>query len=131
MTNHLARIISAIKEFDAHDSILDHDRLEVKIPSGFFRFDSTTQHPSKAWDSVDVRMSYSHKVLQFSVELAEQSQSPSVTITANPRRKSGERELYGVKESIRLSIKDARMLLAFLQRYCCCFDFFITTKLLR
>ena len=50
MTTHLATIISAIKEFDARDFILDHARLEVKIPSGFFRFDETTQHPNKEWD---------------------------------------------------------------------------------
>ena len=131
MTTHLATIISAIKEFDARDSILDHDRLEVKIPSGFFRFDETTQHPNKEWDPVDVRISYMHKVLQFSVDLTKKSQAPSVTIVVDPQGKSDERQSYRVEESICLSIKDARRLLTFLQRYCCCFNFFITTKLLK
>jgi len=131
MTKDLARIISAIKEFDAYDSIMDHDRLDVEIPTRFFRFDTTTQHPTMKWDSVDVRLSYAHKVLQFSILLVEKSQNPAFTIVALPRSKRSRRDLYRVKEATHLSIRDAKRLLIFLQDYFCGFDFFITTKLLK
>jgi hypothetical protein len=75
-----------------------------------------------------VRMGYTHKVLEFSIRLAERSQVPAFTIVASPRRRGDGRDAYLVKESVGLSIRDARRMLIFLQRYFCCFNFSLRTK---
>jgi hypothetical protein len=77
-----------------------------------------------------VRMSYTHKVLEFSIQLTERSQVPAFSIVASEQSTNDGRDAYLVKENIALSIRDARRMLFFLQRYFCCFNFSLRTRLL-
>lgn len=131
MNENLERITQAIAAFDAHDSLLDHAKLELALPSGFLRYATTDQVPDMHWDSVDVLMQYDHKELQFSVNLCEASVVPSFTIMQRSAQITRDVFKYTVAEEVWLSLPDARDLLRYLQDYFRCFAFRISTKLLR
>ncbi len=131
MNEHLERITQAIEAFDAYDSVLFHAELELALPSGFLRYTTTNQVPDMHWDPVDVRMGYNHKKLRFSVKLREVSHVPSFTIVPCHAAITGEMPAYTVTDEIWLSLQDAKELLIYLQNYFRCFDFGISTKLLR
>lgn len=129
MTKDLGRIITAIRDFDTYESILHHDQVDIRIPSGFHRYDRVTQTPGEPWDSVDVSLTYYHRELIFSINLTERSQTPTFTI-AEYRRRAEECVIeYRVAEPVNLSIRDVKRFLIFLQKYFRCFHFSISTKL--
>jgi hypothetical protein len=129
MIDNLGKIVAAIRDFDAHESILFHDQLEISLPSGFYRYDKVTSNPDKRWESIDVKLIYYHRESKFSICLVERSQTPSFTIVQHRIRRRECVTEYRVAEEINLSIRDAKRLLLFLQKYFRCFHFNISTKL--
>lgn len=128
LKNQVRKIMTAIRNFDVHESRLLHDQLEIIIPAGFYRYDQVTRCPDKEWDSVDVALFYIHRELKFSIHLVERSHIPSFTIVEHRCRRDCVTE-YRVVEEIALSIRDARSLVNFLQDYFHCFYLKISTKL--
>lgn len=124
----LHRIITALKNFDARESLLHHDELEVSLPPAFFRYDGVASDPGRQWEPVDVRLVYYHRVLSFSIRLAERSHAPAFTVVEHRRSEECVTE-YRVAEDVCLSLPDARRLLLFLQDYFRCFYFSLKTKL--
>jgi hypothetical protein len=129
MTKDLGKIITAIREFDTYESTLHHDQVDIRIPSGFHRYNSVTQVTDKQWDSVDVSLTYYHRELNFSINLTERSQTPTFTIVEYRRRNEECITEYRVAERVSLSIRDVKQFLIFLQKYFRCFYFSISTKL--
>jgi len=95
MNRTLDNIIQALQDFDKHESLLHHDQLEISIPQGFYRYGGVDSGPDKDdWDSLDIRLIYYHRELQFSISLMEKSQTPNFAIvgyqgdSVNPPRRA-------------------------------------------
>lgn len=129
MTKDLGKIITAIREFDTYESTLHHDQVDIRIPSGFYRYNSVTQAMDEQWDLVDVSLTYYHRELSFSINLTERSQTPTFTIVEYRRRNEECITEYRVAEPVNLSIRDGKQFLIFLQKYFRCFHFSVSTKL--
>lgn len=123
------RIVTALKDFDAHESLLHHDQLEIRLPSGFFRYAKVSSAPDKQWDPVDICLTYYHRKLRFSIQVVERSYTPRFTIIEHRRHRNECMTEYRVAENVKLSLRDARQLLLFLQDYFRCFYFSLNTKL--
>jgi hypothetical protein len=129
MNKTLADIIQALRDFDKHESLLHHEQLEICIPQGFYRYAGVDSDPGKNWDSIDIRLIYCHRELQFSVSLMERSHAPNFAIVKHQIREAECVTEYRVTESANLTIRDAKRLLVFLQSYFRGFDFNLKTKL--
>lgn len=125
----LGAVLSAIKEFDAHESLFLHDRLEVIIPVAFYRHAGAAQLLDRPWGPVEVHLFYYHRELSFTATLAERTAVPGFTIVERRRRPEECVTEYGVAEELTLSLRDAKRLIAFLQRYFRCFSFSLSTRL--
>lgn len=122
-------ILSAIRDFDAHESLLLHDRVEVVIPIAFYRHAGAAQLLDRPWGPVEVRLFYHHRELSFAATPAEQTAVPGFTVVERRRRPDECVIEYGVAEDLSLSLRDAKRLISFLQRYFRCFYFSLSTRL--
>jgi hypothetical protein len=125
----LGVILSALRDFDAHESLFLHDRVEVVIPVAFYRHAGASQLLDRPWGPVDVRLLYCHRELSFAAALAERTAVPGFTIVERRRCPDECMIEYGVAEAVALSLRDAKRLIIFLQRYFRCFYFNLSTRL--
>jgi len=129
MNKTLGEIIQALRNFDKHESLLHHEQLEICIPQGFYRYAGVDSDSGKDWDSIDIRLIYCHRELQFSISLTENSHARDFAIVEHQIREAEYVTEYCVAETASLTIRDAKRLLVFLQSYFRCFDFNLKTKL--
>lgn len=128
LKNNLERIVTAIRNFDDHESIFFHEELHICLPPGFLRYTRVESDPDRHWEPVDIRLVYNHRELKFSIQLVEKSHAPAFTIIEHRRRHKDCVIEYRAAEDVKLSIKDTKRLLIFLQGYFRCFAFSLSTK---
>ena len=130
LTRDVRRIITAVRKFDTYQMVGDHSQLVIRVPLGFYRYKKVTHWLDLPGESVDVKLVYDHRELQFAIALVEISHTPLFTIAQHRRGRRANFFLdeYRVNEPVKLSIRDARGFIAFLQDYFRCFNFHLTTK---
>ena len=123
-TSPVDRLKSMILVLDEATAICEHERLEIYIPSSLYRYSNLL--PVWRDRTIEVKMTYEGKVLDFAISLAERSCVPpciqlDVTVGEETR-------VLTPQETITLSPSDAKKSIVFLMEYFHCFSMKIITK---
>lgn len=113
LSKALTKTIRVLRDFDSHQPVLHHDRLEICMPQGFYRYSGGESAQYQQWDSIDIRMVYYYVELRFSINLAATSDATSFEIIKHLERLDECFFEYRVLKGVSLTIQDAKRLLLF------------------
>lgn len=124
-------ITELIAYFDEKESVLHHEKLNILLPIGFFRYNEAIQNYPHNWKPVKVHIQYRDKDLFFNIKIIDKSISQGIKIIQTKFLAEKRIAHYKFNKVLNLSLADSKELIKFLMNYFCSFSFNLRTRLSR